>query len=75
MCFVDRASGQPIAWRSGAWELGIVRGQEVQVDGQTVLRNRQAGIAIPAGGSNIDTECRAAVGSILSALSAHGLIA
>jgi len=74
MSLVDRTSGQIVARRSGIWETGIMRGQEVQIGGQTVLRNRQAAIANPTGGSVTDAECRSAVGSILSALRAHGLI-
>lgn len=74
MALVERSSGQMVSRRSGIWETGIVRGQEFQISGQTVLRDRQAAIANPAGGTVADTECRAAVGSILSALRAHGLI-
>lgn len=74
MSLVDRASGQLIARRNGLWETGIVRGQEVQIAGQTVLRNRQAAIANPTGGSVLDTECRSTVNSILSAMRIHGLI-
>lgn len=72
---VDADSGQMITRRSGIWESGIVRAQEVRINGQTVVRQRQAAIADPTGGATVDAECRAAVASILSALRTHGLIA
>ena len=72
---VDAASGQLVVRRSGVWESGIIRAQEVRVNGQTVVKQRQAAIADPTGGSTIDAECRGVVASILSALRTHGLIA
>jgi len=75
MNVIDGSSGQAIAYRNGVWEAGIVRAQQVRIDGQTVLRNRQPAAANPAGGSVVDVECRAAVAAILVTLRAHGLIA
>ncbi len=75
MCLLDRSTGQMIVRRNGLWETGVVRAQEVQVNGQAVLRNRQPAIADPASGSVADSECRAAVTAVLGALRAHGLIA
>lgn len=72
---IDAASGQTIVRRGGSWETGVVRAQEFRVNGQTVVRQRQAAIADPTGGTTSDVECRAAVISILSALRTHGLIA
>lgn len=72
---IDAVSGQTIVRRGGAWESGIVRAQEFRVNGQTVVRQRQAAIANPTGGTTSDAECRAAVASVLSALRTHGLIA
>jgi hypothetical protein len=74
MTLVDRASGQFLSRRSGAWEAGILRAQEIRVDGVAVVRARQSPIAEPLGGAQIDGECRAAVGQILAAMRAHGLI-
>lgn len=74
MTLVDRSSGQFLSRRSGAWEAGILRAQEMRVDGVTVVRNRQSPIADPVGGAQIDGECRAAVEQILAAMRAHGLI-
>jgi hypothetical protein len=71
---VDRVSGQALQWRAGTWEAGIVRAQEVRINGQPVLRQRQPAIADPAGGSVIDSESRTAVAGILTALRTHGLI-
>ena len=71
---LDRASGQTVVWRSGDWESGIVRARELQIDGLTLIRERQPAIADPTGGSVIDAQCRAAVANMLSALHTHGLI-
>jgi hypothetical protein len=62
-------------FRSGAWELGILRGTNVTVAGQQVVGGRTAAIASPSGGSVIDAEVRSTVGQILTALRQHGLIA
>ena len=71
---LDRASGQTVVWRSGSWESGIVRASELQIDGLTLIRERQPAIADPTDGGVIDAPCRAAVANILSALRTHGLI-
>jgi hypothetical protein len=72
---LDRTSGQMVVWRGGSWEAGIVRAQEVRINGLTVLRDRQAAVADPTGGSVVDAQCRGAVASILATLRTHGLIA
>jgi len=72
---LDRGSGQILLRRDGAWESGIVRAEEVQIGGLTVVRQRQPAIANPTGGTVIDAECRTAIGSILTMLRTHGLIA
>ena len=69
-----RDSGDPIQWRSGAWEAGIARLQEVRIGGQMVLGSRQPAIPDPVGGAIIDSENRAIVVAILGALRTHGLI-
>lgn len=71
---MDRTNGQMLVHRNGDWESGVVRAQEVRINDQTVLRNRQAAIPDPAGGSAIDVESRAAVAAILASLRTHGLI-
>ena len=75
MTVIDRYSGLAVVRRGGAWESGIARVAEVRVDGETVLRERQAAVANPSGGSTIDAECRSAVMAILDRLRGHGLIA
>ena len=72
---LDKASGQMLLRRSNAWETGVVRAQEVRINGLNVLRERQPAVSNVAGGSVVDTQCRAAVAGILAALRTHGLIA
>lgn len=74
MTLVDSSSGEFFSFRNEAWEIGVLRGREVRIDGEIVVRNRQADIADPAGGGVVDSECRGAVAEILSAMRVHGLI-
>lgn len=74
MIVTDQASGHAMAFREGGWENGIVRARELVVEGQAVVRERQADIADPSGGAVSDQQCRATVSAMLSALPAHGLI-
>ena len=69
-----RASSVWATFRSGAWELGVLRGANVTIAGQQVVGERAAAIASPIGGSVADAEARSAVGQILTALRQHGLI-
>jgi len=71
----DRSSGLTLLRTGGGWETGIVRAEEVEVGGLTVMRARQPAIADPDGGTAIDSQCRTAVGAILAMLRTHGLIA
>jgi hypothetical protein len=48
---------------------------EYRVNGTKVVGEQGSAITDPTGGSTIDTQARSAIGSILSALRAHGLIA
>src|SRR5260221_3537708 len=61
-------------YRSGAWELGVLRGGSLVLDGVQVVGNRLAAIAGPSGGTNSDAESRAAINQVLAALRQHGLI-
>jgi hypothetical protein len=45
------------------------------VDDMQVLTSQQAAIAAPTGGATVDTQARTAIGSILTAMETHGLIA
>jgi hypothetical protein len=58
----------------GGWATGVVPASEIRIGDETVVSARQAAIENPAGGSSIDLEAREAIGGILSALRAHGLI-
>jgi len=69
-----RSSSVWATFRSGAWELGVLRGSNVTISGQQVVGGRAAAIPGPSGGSVIDVEARSAVGQILTALRLHGLI-
>ena len=61
-------------YRSGAWELGGLRGTNVLVDGVQVVGSRLTAIAGPSGGAIVDAESRAAIDQILAVLREHGLI-
>jgi len=69
-----KSSGTWASFRSGAWEIGVLRGASVVIDGVQVIGSRQGAIAPPSGGTSIDAESRAAVVQILTALRQHGLI-
>lgn len=58
----------------GGWTVENARPDGYYVGGDKVVGARQSAIAEPAGGSVADSECRAAVNAVLSALRAHGLI-
>lgn len=70
-----RSNGLTAMYRSGAWELGTLRGERVEIGGQQVVGSRGPAIAGPVAGSVIDAEARTAVSAILSAIRLHGLIA
>jgi hypothetical protein len=62
-------------YRAGAWELGQIRGSARVLGGQQVVGSRSGAIASPTGGTSVDSQARAAIDAILSALRQHGLIA
>lgn len=70
-----RSSGHVAVYSDGSWDIGTLRGYQVNVDGQQVLGPRGAAIAAPTGGATADAEARSAIGQILTALRGHGLIA
>lgn len=61
-------------YRSGGWDLGVLRGSVVDIGGQQVIASRAAAIASAADGTVIDSEARAVLDQILGALRHHGLI-
>lgn len=69
------AEGATVRFRGGAWETGALRGHALLIGGQQVVGARATAIANPSGGATVDSEARAAIGAVLGALRAHGLIA
>ncbi len=67
--------GGTMRFDGSQWVDEAARSDGYFVDGQRVVAERQAAIAVPAGGANPDAEARAAIGEILAALRQHGLIA
>ena len=74
MSVYERTSGACAVFRSGAWEMGILRGASLAIGGQQVVGERAAAIQSPTGGTVIDAEARAQVDAILDTLRQHGLI-
>jgi hypothetical protein len=60
---------------AGGWAIGEIKGSTLTLGGDQVVATRQPAIANPVGGSTSDSESRAAIVAILSALRTHGLIA
>jgi hypothetical protein len=75
MCLYVKASGIWATYRSGAWEIGTLRGSSVVVGGQQVVGSRGAAIASATGGTTVDVQARAVLDQILATLRQHGLIA
>ena len=69
----ERTSGEPLNWRSGSWEAGVVRAREIRINGQKLLHQRQPAIPEPTGGTVVDAENREAVAAIIATLRSHGL--
>jgi hypothetical protein len=69
-----RSTSLPALFRSGGWEIGLLRSSGILVGGQQVVGQRQPSITTPAGGGTIDSEARSAIGQILTALRQHGLV-
>ena len=62
------------AYRSGAWETGILRGASVVIAGQQVVGGRAAAITSASGGTTVDTQARSVIDQILAAMRQHGLV-
>jgi hypothetical protein len=69
------ADALPAMFDGASWTLGAVHARNLVIGGLAVVGAQQSGIANPSGGTTPDTEARAAVTAILSALREHGLIA
>ena len=75
MTFYVRSTSTWTVFRSGAWEVGIVRGDALILGGEQVVGPRLAGIPSASGGTTVDAEARAVLDEVLNALRQHGLIA
>lgn len=75
MQFTDVEDGCTRTYLHGQWSVGVVEAKELRINGEKVVGDRRAAIAMPSGGSTIDLEARAALNEVLSALRSHGLIA
>jgi hypothetical protein len=71
----DKASGETIAFKDGAWEKGHARAAKLSIGGNQVVGARLAAVADPTGGTTVDSEARTAIAGILTRLRQHGLIA
>lgn len=60
---------------AGSWVVGQTRSARLLIAGTPVVGPQRAAIAPPIGGTTVDSEARAALSAILSALAGHGLIA
>lgn len=75
---IQAAPGKPVALASGdkiAISGPVDADTEYRVAGVKVVGARQAAIASPSGGATVDSQSRAAISAIISAMQAHGLIA
>lgn len=75
MVFHVRSNNATAAYRGGGWEIGMLRGSSLLIDGQQVVGSQAAAIASASGGTTVDSEARAAIDQILGAMRQHGLIA
>lgn len=71
---IERASGLEWRWTGAAWERGIVRAEELVIDGRKVVGGQGTAIAAPSGGATVDSEARNCLVAILESLRGHGLI-
>lgn len=70
----EKTSDTVATYGALGWEVGTVRATKLLVGGNQVVGARAGAIPDPQGGTFVDTEARASLGAILSALRQHGLI-
>lgn len=69
------ADGCDAVYTGGQWRVGALAGTALRIAGVQVVGARRPAIAAASGGTTVDAEARAALGQVLAALAAHGLIA
>lgn len=70
----DEANGYWIHHDGSGWVSGVLTASSLKIGGVQIVGNQIAAIADPTGGAVIDSEARTAIGFVLEALRAHGLI-
>lgn len=71
----DAANGTLLRFVGGSWSGTTLQGVLVDENGDQVVGVRQAAVASPSGGGTKDTQARAAIDAIITALENHGMIA
>lgn len=66
--------GHALRYDGEVWRETEVRTDGIYIDHKRIIGPRGGPISEPIGGAVIDAECRAALGAILSALRAHGVV-
>lgn len=69
-----KSTGATAEYSAGGWQIGLIRGSQLLIDGIQVVGNQAPAVDDPAGGSNVDAEARGAISQVLNALRQHGLI-
>jgi hypothetical protein len=64
----------PAVYNGAQWQIGVLYGSRLLINGTQVVSSQAAPISDPAGGTTTDAEARSAISSILAALRQHGLI-
>lgn len=75
MRFLMAETMVPLSFVAGAWRVGTLAVSALSVNGLKVVGERADAIPVPVAGATVDSEARAAISSIISALTGHGLIA
>lgn len=66
----------PVRFRGDVgWQVGVIAGSRIEIDGVRVIGAQGEAVATPAGGAIVDEQARDAIAAILNALRLHGLIA
>ena len=69
------ADGCAATFTGGQWRIGRVAGTALVIGGKAVVGAQRPAIALPDGGSTVDSQARAVLGQVVAVMTAHGLIA